>query len=313
MSSLKSIIIPVYKNEESIPALLQTLSIIQDKLKGNLEVVFVVDGSPDRSYEILNRLLPDSGLHAHLILLSRNFGAFAATRAGLEAARGDYFGVMAADLQEPPELIIESLQVLETKEYDIVIGTRRSRQDPFWSKLSSTIFWYLYKKLVVPEIPVGGVDVFSCNNTFRQQLLQLDEAHSSLITQIFWLGYRRKTIYYDRLEREHGVSAWTFRKKVDYMMDSVFSFTDLPIKLLTRIGFVGILFFLIFGTITFLSKLLGDIEVPGYTTMFLTTGFFGAVNLFGLGIVGSYTWRTYENTKQRPNAVFMSKKEFKAD
>jgi len=309
---MKSIVIPVYKNEDSIPSLLKALLSIQEQLNENIEVVFVVDGSPDRSYEILNEMLPYTGLDCQLLLLSRNFGSFAAVRAGLEAARGDYFGVMAADLQEPPELIVESLQILETKEFDVVVGTRDARKDPFMSKLSSRFFWYFYKKFVVPEMPIGGVDVFSCNDLFRKELLKMDEAHSSLIAQIFWLGFRRKVIYYDRLEREHGVSAWTFKKKVNYMMDSVFSFTDLPIRLLTRIGFLGMLFFIVIGFATFMARLFGDIEVPGYTTTFLTIGFFGAMNLFGLGIVGSYTWRTYENTKQRQNAICMSTKYFKA-
>lgn len=307
---MKSIIIPVYKNEASIPALLKTLISIKKQLNENIEVVFVVDSSPDRSHEILNELIPDTGLDCQLLLLSRNFGSFAAIRVGLEVAKGEYFGVMAADLQEPPELIVESLQILDTDKFDVVVGTRDSRKDPFMSKLSSQIFWYLYKKFIVPEIPIGGVDVFSCNDTFRQQLLKLDESHSSLIAQIFWLGFRRKILYYNRLEREHGVSAWTFKKKVNYMMDSVFSFTDLPIKLLSRLGLIGMLFFILVGFTTFIAHLFGMIEVPGYTTTFLTIGFFGAMNLFGLGIIGSYTWRTYENTKHRQNAICMTKKSF---
>ncbi len=94
------------------------------------------------------------------------------------------------------------------------------------------------------------------------------------------------------------------------MMDSIFSFTDLPIKLLTRIGALGIIIFGILGFITFISRLMGFIAVPGYTAMFLAVGFFGAINLFGLGIIGSYAWRTYENTKDRPLSVILSLEEF---
>ena len=310
---MKSIIIPVYKNEGSISSLIQELTLIQKKLASELEIVFVVDGSPDKSYELLNALIPSSGLTAQLIALSRNFGSFAAIKKGLEVAKGDYFGVMAADLQEPPELIIESFEALDTGDYDIVVGARDSRADPLMKTMTSQIFWAFYKKFVVPDMPVGGVDIFSCNQIFREQLLYMDEAHSSLIAQIFWLGFRRKIIYYNRLERMHGESAWTFKKKVNYMMDSVFSFTDLPIKMLTRIGLLGMTFFIFAGTSAFLGRILGWIEVPGYTMTFLTIGFFGAMNLFGLGIVGSYTWRTYENTKQRQNAICMSKKEFKVN
>jgi len=307
---MKSIIIPVYKNEANIPHLLEALVQIENELNGDVEFVFVVDGSPDQSYAILNEQLPTTKLRAQLLLLSRNFGSFSAIRMGLEHAKGNYFGVMAADLQEPPELIIESMQILETGEYDIIVGTRDARTDPFMSQLSSRLFWYMYKKIVVPEMPEGGVDIFSCNRAFRDELLRLEEYHSSLIAQIFWLGFRRKIIYYTRLKREHGTSAWTFKKKVNYMMDSVFSFTDFPIKLLTRIGFLGMFFFILAGASTFIARLMGWIEVPGYTATFLTIGFFGAMNLFGLGIVGSYTWRTYENTKHRQLSICMDKKEF---
>ncbi len=307
---MKSIIIPVYKNEANIPHLLEALTFIRDSLDKNTEFLFVVDGSPDKSYSLLNEMLPTSELNAQLLLLSRNFGSFSAIRMGLQHAKGNYFGVMAADLQEPPELIIESMQTLETDEYDVVIGTRDARTDPFMSQLSSQIFWKIYKKFVIHDMPEGGVDVFSCNRMFREELLQLEEYHSSLIAQIFWLGFRRKIIFYTRKKREHGTSAWTFKKKVNYMMDSIFSFTDFPVKLLTRLGFIGMLFFIIAGLSTFSARLLGWIEVPGYTATFLTIGFFGAMNLFGLGIIGSYTWRTYENTKHRQLSICMSKKEF---
>ena len=217
---------------------------------------------------------------------------------------------MAADFQEPPELVVKSFEVLEKENIDVVIAARTSREDSFFTKLPAKIFWYLYRKMVVSDMPEGGVDLFSCNDIFRKQLLGLRESHSSLIAQVFWLGCRRKIIKYNRRERESGVSAWTFRKKVNYMMDSVFSFTDLPLKLLTRVGFVGMVIFAICGFFTFISKVFGMIDVAGYTTTFLTIGFFGAMNLFGLGVVGSYTWRIYENTKQRPLVISIEKKVF---
>ncbi|AEI35785.1 glycosyltransferase family 2 protein [Francisella salina] len=309
----KSIIIPVYKNESNIPALLKALETMVNKISGRVEIVFVVDGSPDNSYSLLTKMLPQTSLFARLILLSRNFGSFAAIRAGLENATGVLFSVMAADLQEPPELVINSFESLEKDNVDVVVAARNSREDPIFSRLPSVMFWYLYRKMVVKDMPEGGVDMFSCNDIFRQQLLNLKESHSSLIAQIFWLGCRRKVIKYNRLERESGVSAWSFKKKVNYMMDSVFSFTDLPLKLLTRVGFLGMFIFATCGAFTFLSKLFGVINVEGYTTTFLTVGFFGAMNLFGLGIIGSYTWRIYENTKQRPLAICIEKKVFNND
>ncbi len=305
-----SLIIPVYKNELNIPSLLNAIRNMHKELSNDLEVVFVVDGSPDKSYEILKNSLEEEFFSSKLVLLSRNFGSFPAIRTGLQVATGKYFAVMAADLQEPPELAIEFFKTLRDEEVDVTIGTRDGRDDPFFSQLASNLFWNFYKKFVVTDMPTGGIDVFGCNKAFRDSLLKLDESHSSLIAQIFWLGFRRKQVYYKRLERQLGVSAWTFKKKVTYMMDSIFSFTDLPIKVLTRLGALGIVIFGILGFITFISKIMGFISVPGYTAMFLAVGFFGAINLFGLGIIGSYAWRTYENTKARPLSVILSIEEF---
>ncbi|QIR75444.1 glycosyltransferase family 2 protein [Sulfurospirillum diekertiae] len=305
-----SLVIPVYKNELNIPSLLEALKKMDTELSNDLEVIFVVDGSPDRSYEILKHSLTNELFSSTLILLSKNFGSFPAIRAGLQAASGEFFAVMAADLQEPPELAIEFFKSLKNELIDVAIGTRDGRADPFLSQLASNLFWNFYKKYIVHEMPSGGIDVFGCNKAFRDQLLKLDESHSSLIAQIFWLGFRRKQVYYKRQERQLGVSAWTLKKKVTYMMDSIFSFTDLPIKMLTRLGAAGIVFFGITGFVTFISKLMGLIAVQGYTATFLATGFFGAINLFGLGIIGSYAWRTYENTKARPLSIILSVEEF---
>lgn len=305
-----SLIIPVYKNELNIPSLIEAIRNMHKELSNNLEVVFVVDGSPDNSYMMLKESLDKEIFSSKLILLSRNFGSFPAIRAGLELATGKYFAVMAADLQEPPELALEFFKSLKDEPIDVAIGTRDGRDDPFLSQMASNLFWNFYKKFVVHDMPSGGIDVFGCSKAFRDQLLKLDESHSSLIAQIFWLGFRRKQVYYKRQERQLGVSAWTLKKKVTYMMDSIFSFTDLPIKMLTRLGAVGIIFFGLTGLITFISKLVGIITVQGYTAMFLAIGFFGAINLFGLGIIGSYAWRTYENTKARPLSIVLSIEEF---
>ena len=305
-----SLIIPVYKNESNIPSLLEAIRNIHQKLSKNLEVMFVVDGSPDKSYELLKKFLPKELFSSKLILLSRNFGTYPAVRAGLEIASGKYFAVMAADLQEPPELAIEFFKTLKDEPIDIVIGTRTGRDDPFFSQIASSLFWRFYKKFVVKEMPIGGIDVFGCNKNFKDNLLKLNESHTSLIAQIFWLGFRRKEVNYNRLGRKFGTSAWTLKKKITYMNDSIFSFTDLPIKLVTRIGPFGIIVFGIIGLITFIFKLMGMISVPGYTAIFLAIGFFGAINLFGLGVIGSYSWRAYENTKARSLSVLLSIEEF---
>ena len=302
-----SVVIPVYKNEASIQRLLEALSSMNRQLDGEMEAVFVVDGSPDQSFALLRAALDQLEFPAQLLAHSRNFGSFPAIRTGLAAARGDYFGVMAADLQEPPELLIAFFKALALEECDVAIGTRTGRNDPYTSRLASGIFWGLYRRLVVHDMPEGGVDVFGCNRIFRDQLLKLEESRSSLIALIFWLGFRRKLVSYERLERQEGMSSWTFSKKLDYMMDSIFAFTDYPIRLLIRIGVVGCLLSVALGMLVFAGHLSGQIAVPGYAATMLVVLFFGMLNLLGLGLVGTYAWRGYENSKIRPLAVVASR------
>lgn len=300
-----TLVVPVYRNEASISDLLDAVSGLHRDLGGEMEAVFVIDGSPDRSFELLRDALPARPFASKLALLSRNFGSFSAIRTGLELSESGRYAVMAADLQEPPELVLEMDKALRTESVDVVVGTRQGRDDPFMTRLPAEIFWWFYRRYVVPEVPPGGVDVFACNREFRDNLLRLDERHSSLIAQLFWLGFRRKLIHYSRRSRQHGKSAWTLRKKVNYLMDSVFSFTDLPIRLLVRGGGITAALAGLLGLVVTIGKIMGFISVPGYAMTILTIVFLGAVNLFGLGIVGSYAWRIYENTKGRPHTITM--------
>jgi len=302
---LYSLIIPVYRNEENLPALLESLTDMNKALQGKLEVICVVDGSPDQSYSILKNELPNRPFTSQLLLHSRNYGSFAAIRTGMQSMRGQYMAMMAADLQEPPELAIEFFRTLESDEADVVIGARDTREDPWRSRFSAQIYWWFYKKYVIPELPAGGVDMFGCNQVFRKELLRLEESHGSLIGLIFWLGFRRKSVVYKRRARTLGASAWTFRKKLNYLMDSIFAFSDLPIRILIAVGMLGLLFVAIFSALIIMAKLTGSFATPGYAATILTILFFGSLNVIGIGVVGAYVWRSYGNTMRRPLAVQM--------
>ena len=227
-----SIIIPVYKNQESIPRLLDTLAYINKELEEELEAVFVVDGSPDFCFSMLREALPLLPYQARLIALSRNFGSMAAIRTGLAAVQGVFVSVMAADLQEPPGLVLQCFRALDNDECDVAVGTRISRNDSFITKITSRLFWWFYKRYIMPDMPEGGVDIFACNQKFKTQLLTLEESRSSLIALIFWLGFRRKTIGYERQARQEGRYARMFRKKVEYLMDSSSALQYLHLRLI---------------------------------------------------------------------------------
>lgn len=302
-----SVIIPVYRNAEFIPELITEFTRVAEVIEGRFgmstEFVFVVDASPDNSYELLREALPKASFSSQLILHARNFGSFAAIRTGLQAGKGQYFGIIAADLQEPPDLLVQFLEALVTGSHDVVIGVRESRDDPKVSKFASNAFWNFYRRWIVKEIPEGGVDVFCVNLRIRDELIKLQESHSSLVGLLFWLGFRRHHITYSRRKRAYGKSAWTFAKKLNYLLDSIFAFTDLPIRLMTVLGLGGTLVALAIGIVVSLFRLIGDIEVPGYAATIVVIAFFGALNTLGLGLVGAYAWRAYENTKGRPLAI----------
>lgn len=300
-----SLIIPVYKNEESLPDVLKTIERMHDDLEGKLEVVFVVDGSPDGSSAFLHSNLPTCRVRTKVVELSRNFGSFAAIRAGLCSGVGPYYAMMAADLQEPPSLILDMFSALAGDTCDVAIGTREARSDPLFSRIFSYVFWATYRRFIQQDMPSGGVDMFACNNRFRDQLIALPESNSSLIGLMFWIGFRRAYIPYSRSKREKGRSAWTLTKKLRYVSNSVFAFSDLPIVALLLFGMLGIVSATILATTIIAARLTGVIDVPGYSATVIVILFFAALNSLGLGVIGSYTWRAFENTKLRPLAIVM--------
>jgi polyisoprenyl-phosphate glycosyltransferase len=295
-----SIVIPVFRNEKNIDRLVQELERITTRAPLPIEVVFVVDGSPDRSLELLQRALPGASFSSVLVSLSRNFGAFNAVRCGLEVASGDYFAMLAADLQEPADLALTFLEILRKDEADIAFATRVSRDDPWFDEVSSRVFWALYRRWVLPEIPAGGVNAVGCTKMVRDRLLQLREPTTNLIALFFWLGFRRAFVPYHRQRRHDGRSAWTFAKKLRYGLDSLFSFTDVPIRLLLALGILGSTVAVVFAALLLSASLSGRITVPGYAPTVLIVTFFGSITSLGLGIVGQYVWLILQTTRGRP-------------
>ncbi len=307
-----SIVIPVYRNEHSLVDLLAALKTVAAQIGDEMEVVFVVDGSPDGSFARLQAALPSAGFASQLILLSRNFGSFSAIAAGLAAARGEYFAVIAADLQEPPSLTTEFFEVLQKGDYDLVLGKREGRNDPLITRFMSGLFWRFYRRFVQTQMPKGGVDVFGCTRRVRDELLKLHESNSTLVGLLMWIGFRRTTVSYTRAVRRHGRSAWSFGRKVRYLKDSIFAFSDLPVRVLGFLGALGMFVSIILGFLIVAARITGKIDVPGYAASATLIMFFGGLNSLGIAILGEYLWRTFENTKQRPPHIVVLAEQYAA-
>lgn len=295
-----SVVVPVYRNKESLGALVDRLVVLNEKRGGGVEGVFVVDGSPDESLATLRAILGSGSLDAQVLSHSRNFGSASAVRSGLAVARGQFIVVMAADLQEPVAVVEEFLDLLEADECDIAFGERVGRDDPATSAAMAGLYWRLYRRVINRDIPAGGVDVFGCTRAIAGRIVSFPETHTSLIPLLFWLGYRRRFVQYRREPRHSGTSAFTFKRRLRLLYDSVYSFTDLPIILLQVIGLVGTVGSASIAAIIFFAWLFGGIQQPGYTPIMIAIAGSTSALLLALGVVGSYVWRTYENSKNRP-------------
>ena len=308
-SALSSLVVPVYANRDTIEPLVEAVEGIRERIDGNLEVIFVVDGSPDDSQARLVEALAGRDLRARVVEHSRNFGSFAAIRTGMSLARGEHIAVMAADLQEPPDLVIEFLTRLQAGDVNVVAGVRASRDDR--GDAFSKLYWLLYRRFVMSEIPAAGADVFACTTAVRDVVCSLEHVHTSLIAQLFWVGFRRQLVPYDR-RRSPGESGWTMRRKLRYLSDSVFAFTDLPVRMLWLGGLLGLAVGVVLAALVVVARAVGAVSVPGYTATILVIVFFGSFNMIGLGIIGSYVWRAYDTVKGRPGAIVRDVLEFPA-
>jgi glycosyltransferase involved in cell wall biosynthesis len=302
----------VYGNRDSLPTLVDRLVELNEARGGGLEGVFVVDGSPDDSLHVLRGTLQDGRLEAQVVSLSRNFGSFSAIRSGLAVARGDYIAVMAADLQEPVGVVASFFDSLEADECDIAIGERVGRNDPAASAFFSRLYWRFYQRFINPEIPTGGIDVFGCTKAIAERIVAFPETRTSMIGLLYWIGFRRKQFPYVRQPRHSGKSGWTFPRKLRYLFDSIYAFTDLPIVLLQVLGVIGVVLSLIVGLVVTIGYLIGAIHQPGYTPLMIAIVGSTSAMLLALGVVGSYVWRAYENSKGRPLELLASHEYYKA-
>jgi glycosyltransferase involved in cell wall biosynthesis len=300
-----SIVVPVYRNETTLSELLRQLAELGRDLAEPLEVVCVLDGSPDNSYALLKTELPKMPFRSQLLCLSRNFGAFAAIRSGFAAARGERIAFLAADLQQPVSSVRTFFELLSGGA-DVAVGQRTTRGDPYLSRISSRVFWGLYRRFVQHDVPPGGVDAFACTQQVRDILVSLPEANSTLVGLLFWVGFRRASFAYPRTPRPTGRSGWTVARKIRYAFDTAFAFSDLPITAMITAGAIGIIAAIVASLVVVTAWLRGSVDVRGYTPLMLAVLLSFSTTLLAVGLVGGYVWRIFENTKGRPSHIVRS-------
>ncbi len=295
---LLSVIVPLF-NEEEIVA--KTFEVLEAELSNiEHELIFVNDGSTDKTREILEGLLPQTPQN-RLINFSRNFGHQAAFSAGLKHATGKAVVIIDGDLQDPPSLIPEMLKKWE-EGYQVVYAQRRKRKgETIFKKASAHAFYKILHALTSIDIPMDTGDFRLMDRAVVDQLNALPERNRFLRGLVCWVGFKRTGILYDRKERTAGTSKYPLRKMVRLAMDGITSFSTTPLKLSFLLGMFATL--VAFGLFIWsvLEKFLNPVTtVPGWASLMTAIVFFGGVQLISIGILGEYIGRIYEEVKGRP-------------
>ncbi|MBM3400016.1 MAG: glycosyltransferase family 2 protein [Bacteroidetes bacterium] len=296
-----SVVIPIYNEEMNIRKLYQRLCSALEALGATWEVVYVNDGSKDRSLSILQGLA-ETDHHVKYIDFSRNFGHQLAITAGIEHAKGEWIVIMDGDGQDPPELIPDLLNKAR-EGFEVVYARRRKRDgENFLKKFTARMFYRLLAKITSIEIPVDTGDFRIIHRQIQRILSRMPEQHKYIRGQISWIGFNQSFLEYDREERMGGATKFTYRKMMRFALDGISSFSTWPLKVATISGFVvsAVAFVLIIYSLY--QKFFGTTE-PGWTSLHISVLFLGGIQLIGIGMLGEYLGRVSDNVKNRPHYI----------
>lgn len=294
-----SLIVPMYNEEKNLDMFFSRVLAVLAKLTPDYEILCINDGSTDTTLEKLLEYR-QSNAAIKIINLSRNFGKERALTAGLDYARGDVVVPIDADLQDPPELIEELVHTWR-EGYDVVYATRRVRRGESLMRRSITaVFYILLNKLSDIPIPRDTGDFRLLDKRVVKALCQLPESGRFMKGLFSWVGFKQTSIVYDRQPRYAGKTSWSYWRLWNFSLDGFTSFSFLPVRIWSYVGFCISLLAIIFAVILILSVLIKGIDVPGYASLMVVLLFLGGMILVSLGIQGEYIGRIFNEVKKRP-------------
>lgn len=294
-----SIVVPCYNEEEVINIFYDEISKVEKEMKTKFEIIFINDGSSDKTLEIFRKLAKNKNVR--YISFSRNFGKEAAMYAGLEAATGDYVAIMDADLQDPPYLLKEMYNILQTSEYDCVATRRVSRKgEPPIRSFFARMYYKIINKISKTEIVDGARDFRLMSRPMVDSVLRVTEYNRYSKGIFSWVGYKTKWLEYENAQRAAGTSKWSFFKLFLYSLESIVAFSTVPLSIASIIGVLFCLVaFIIIILIIIKTLILGD-PTSGWPSMACIMFLIGGVQLLCTGIIGQYLSKTYLEVKNRP-------------
>ncbi|MFV0479265.1 MAG: glycosyltransferase family 2 protein [Anaerorhabdus sp.] len=302
--SLLSIVVPCYNEKETVHLFYDALKAVVDKMDTQYEIIFVNDGSKDSTLEECIKLYNSDPTCVKVIDFSRNFGKESGLLAGLSAAKGDYVTVMDADLQDPPELLVEMMKILKEKDIDVV-GTRRVSRvgEPKIRSFFARQFYKLINHFSEVNIVDGARDCRLMTRQVVDSILEIQEYHRFSKGIFVWVGYKTEYLEYKNVERIAGETSWSFWGLLGYAIEGIVAFTVAPLRLATYTGFL--ISFASFAAMIFIfirALLFGD-AVSGWPSTMVMILFLGGIQLLALGIIGEYLSKTYMEVKKRPNYI----------
>ena len=298
-----SVVVPVYCNQDSLPLLYDRLRNVEDRLLRDgltMELIFVDDGSTDDS---LVRLLDikSSRPSTRIIKLSRNFGEFRASKCGVQFVTGDCFSILAADLQDPPELLVE-MAARWRDGAKFVVCTRDGRRDPWLSKAASSLYYRLVRLLVIPGYPNGGFDLALMDQALLP-FLRDSSKNAPIPLLAYSLGFPPVELSYHRERRTHGTSKWTLGKKLSSFFDAMLGFSTKPIRVVSAAGVTAALASFAVAIYTVIDTLAAGAVVPGWASIVALMSFMFGVVIVMLGVIGEYLSRILSEVNKRPEVV----------
>lgn len=294
-----SIIVPIYNEEKNIGELYERLKKAANQISENHELIFINDGSRDLSLMELIRL-SEKDETVKFINFSRNFGHQIAVTAGIDNCKGKAVVIIDGDLQDPPELIPE-LYSKYKEGFDVVYATRKQRTgESAFKKITAKLFYRIIRKITSIHIPVDTGDFRIVDQKVIHYLRMMPEQNKFLRGQIAWLGFKSSEVLFDRDERKHGKTGYTFNKMLKFAMDGITSFSDKPLRMVTTLGltFSFVSFLIILYAIY--SHFILDKTITGWTSLIISSTFIGGIQLLSIGIIGEYMSRINRNVLNRP-------------
>lgn len=301
--NLLSIVVPVYNEEDNIRPFYAALAPVLDRLDMPAEILFVDDGSKDRSYEIVSALSQQDN-RVKCLRFSRNFGSHAAILAGLHSAEGDAAVIISVDLQDPPEMI-HDLVARWQEGFHVVWAVREGREDPLSKKVLAALFYRLFRRIALPDYPAKGMDFGLFDRIVLEKLKEINELNNFLPGTIVWLGFRQTHVSYYRRARQIGRSKWSVGKRVKSALDAIVSFSHFPIRAISYTGILISVMSFLYASFLIVRKVFFDLGGPGWASLMVALLFLGGVQLVMLGILGEYIWRGSEQVKGRPPYIVM--------